>query len=167
MMGPTHLATGILASAALSADPAGLAVGMAASLLPDIDEPNSIISRKLPFISFFVSLFGHRKLTHSLLGLFLFSAPLFIFARQYFLIGGVAYLTHLVLDSLTPMGVPWLFPFGRNYSFSLGGTGGIAEGVYIVLLFVVGTVWGQQIFKPYIVSLTAEVAKLKSMLMFW
>ena len=37
------------------------------SLMPDIDEPNSSISHKLPFLSLFFSNIKHRTLTHNFL----------------------------------------------------------------------------------------------------
>ncbi|WP_051966249.1 metal-dependent hydrolase [Thermanaerosceptrum fracticalcis] len=162
MTGPTHLATGILITASLTSDPKGLAIGMVASLLPDIDEPGSMISRKIPIIPYIISLLGHRTITHSLIGLVLFSGFLFVYAKEYLMVGGVAYLSHLILDTLTPAGVPWFYPLGRNYSLGLFRTGGLTEALYLVLLFVAGAVWGPLLFKPYM----AQLANLKRMLMF-
>ena len=149
MTGPTHLATGILLAASLTNDPKGMAVGMVASLLPDIDEPGSMLSRKIPLIPYIIGLMGHRTITHSLLGLSIFSGFLFVYAKELLLVGVVAYLSHIVLDTLTPAGVPWLWPFGKNYSLNLFKTGGINEAIYLVLLFAAGAVWGPALFKPY------------------
>lgn len=149
MNGATHFATGILLSAALTTNPAGIVVGSLAALLPDIDEPNSMLSRKIPIIPHVVGFFGHRKITHSLLGVFLFSIPVWIWLSEYLLIFIAGYLSHLLLDTMTSMGTPWLFPVGKNYSLRLGVSGGWLEGIYIVCLFIVGSLWGQGLFAPH------------------
>jgi inner membrane protein len=148
--GATHLATGILISAAMTTNPVGIAIGAIAALLPDIDEPNSMISRKIPIIPHIIGFFGHRKITHSLLGAFLFSMPIFIWLPEYLTIFIAGYLSHLLLDTMTDMGTPWLFPVGRNFSLKLGVSGGWLESIYIVCLFVIGSLWGQELFSAHI-----------------
>jgi inner membrane protein len=128
MMGPTHLATGVLVSAAITTNPMGILVGAIASLLPDIDEPTSMISRRVPILPSIFAMFGHRKITHSLLGLFLFSLVVFFIAKEYLLVFMAAYLSHLILDSLTPMGVPWGYPIvPKHFSYGMGLSGGVIE----------------------------------------
>lgn len=148
--GATHLATGILLSSALTTNPIGIAVGALAALLPDIDEPNSMLSRKIPIIPHIVGFFGHRKITHSLLGAFLFSVPMFIWLPEYLTVFVAGYLSHLVLDSMTNMGTPWLFPIEKNFSLRLGVSGGWLEGFYIVCLFITGSFFGENLFMPHI-----------------
>lgn len=152
MMGPTHLATGLIVSAAITTNPLGLVVGAVAALLPDIDEPNSMISKRIPIIPHIIGAFGHRKITHSLIGLFLFSIPVYLFLpNEMLMVFIAAYLSHLVLDSLTMMGVPWGYPIiQRHFGLSLGRTGGIIEGVYILGLFIIGLFLGADFFSPHI-----------------
>lgn len=96
-------------------------------ITPDIDQPTAPFWRNLPIGSLFGRMFdrllgGHRFLTHSLLGLGLlgFAAHwLLVFLRPIlgainpgyvwwaFMIGMVS---HLVMDTLTKEGVPWLLP---------------------------------------------------------
>lgn len=94
---------------------------------PDIDQPTAPLWRNLPIGKYFGRLFddlsgGHRFLTHSILGLALFGFLahwLLIFLHPImhsvdirlvwwaFMIGMVS---HLVMDTLTKEGVPWLLP---------------------------------------------------------
>lgn len=96
-------------------------------ITPDIDQPTAPFWRNLPIGSLFgraidKGLGGHRFLTHSLLGLALFGLlakalltflhPLMLHVNSgyvwwAFIIGMVS---HLVMDTLTKEGVPWLLP---------------------------------------------------------
>jgi len=96
-------------------------------ITPDIDQPTAPLWRNLPVGKYFGRLVddlsgGHRFLTHSLLGLALFGFVahwLLIFLRPImgsvdidlvwwaFMIG---MLSHLIMDTLTKEGVPWLLP---------------------------------------------------------
>jgi membrane-bound metal-dependent hydrolase YbcI (DUF457 family) len=96
-------------------------------ITPDIDQPTAPLWRNLPeghFVGRFFGklLGGHRFVSHSLLGLALFgwlSNLLLHFLHPImshvditlvwyaFLIG---YISHLVMDTLTKEGVPWLLP---------------------------------------------------------
>lgn len=55
----------------------------------------------------------HRTWTHSILALFL-STLLLIYISLGILLG-VSYTTHLIADSFTKMGVPYLYPFRYKY----------------------------------------------------
>jgi inner membrane protein len=96
-------------------------------ITPDIDQPTAPLWRNLPVGKYFGKLFdelsgGHRFLTHSILGLVIFG-----FAGHWLLVFlhpimssvdiGLAWwafmigmLSHLVMDTLTKEGVPWLLP---------------------------------------------------------
>lgn len=109
-----------------------IAGGWLGGLMPDIDHPNSTISRYKVFgipifkpIAWLInSLFGHRGATHTLWALILTWAPFLLLPAfipsQYILtqlvsvlfgIGyAVGYLSHLLLDSLTPSGTPMFWP---------------------------------------------------------
>ncbi len=138
MTGRTHdLAAITLLGAVLAVHPIGsvsLATGLIAVLAnqiggiaPDIDQPTAPFWRNLPaegVIGRFVDklLGGHRFLTHSLLGggllavgayyLLVFLHPLMprvdnTLVWYAFLIG---LISHLLMDTLTKEGVPWLLP---------------------------------------------------------
>lgn len=94
---------------------------------PDIDQPTAPLWRNLPVGKYFGKVFddlsgGHRFLTHSILGLAIFgflARLLLVFLHPImgsvniglvwwaFMIG---MLSHLVMDTLTKEGVPWLLP---------------------------------------------------------
>jgi inner membrane protein len=99
---------------------------MIGGLAPDIDQPTAalwqrtrggnIIGRIIkPFLG------GHRYISHSLLGIFLFGfvLQLILNAMSSFLIVDmdvvwwafmIGFVSHLIMDSFTTEGVPWLFP---------------------------------------------------------
>jgi len=111
------LATGLVA----------LVSNLIGGIAPDIDQPTAPLWRNLPIGKYVGKTFdkflgGHRFLSHSLIGVFLFG-----FAYHYilqvlrpsfpnlnmsiiwwaFMIG---FLSHLIMDTLTREGVPWLLP---------------------------------------------------------
>jgi inner membrane protein len=103
-------------------------------ILPDIDQPTAPLWRLLPIGKFFGRGFdtligGHRFLTHSLLGGALFGLlgwwllqaihPLvptidMVIVWWAFMIGLVS---HLLMDSFTKEGVPWLLPIPVKFGF--------------------------------------------------
>jgi len=144
------LATGIIAVFA----------NLVGGITPDIDQPTAPLWRNLPVGKYFGKVFddftgGHRFLTHSLLGLAIFGFAahwLLVFLHPImhsvnidlvwwaFMIG---MLSHLVMDTLTKEGVPWLLPVPIRFglpplkAFRIT-TGKVVEtfGVFPLLLIV-------------------------------
>jgi inner membrane protein len=103
-------------------------------IAPDIDQPTAPLWRNLPVGHIFGKvtdkmLGGHRFLTHSILGLALFGglarlllnflSPLMPHTNTglvwwAFIIGMIS---HLVMDTLTKEGVPWLLPVPVKFGF--------------------------------------------------
>lgn len=103
-------------------------------IFPDIDQPTAPLWRNLPIGRHFGRLFsiltsGHRALTHSIVGVvitgFLLNAVLHFFQPVMtnvdiglvwwaFMIGVVS---HLIMDSFTREGVPWLLPIPIKFGF--------------------------------------------------
>jgi inner membrane protein len=103
-------------------------------ITPDIDQPTAPLWRNLPVGHIFGKIFdkvsgGHRFLTHSILGLIIFG-----FVIHWLLISlqpimknvNIGYvwwafmigmLSHLIMDSLTKEGVPWLLPIPVKFGF--------------------------------------------------
>lgn len=96
-------------------------------VLPDIDQPTAPLWRNLPIARIGGKVFGkmsggHRFLTHSLIGLALFGyASKLLLAFLHPLMTGVdttivwwafmvGMFSHLLMDSFTKEGVPWLLP---------------------------------------------------------
>ncbi len=110
-----------------------LAGNLIGGIAPDLDEPTSYLWNKIPAGSIFGRIVhpllgGHRMISHSLLGLWGFG----LFAK--FLLGKIGtvllvdmnivwwafmigYLSHLVMDTVTKDGVPWLFPIPIRIGF--------------------------------------------------
>lgn len=96
-------------------------------ITPDIDQPTAPLWRNLPVGKYLGKIFdkllgGHRFLTHSVLGLVLFGYLFhFLLIFLHPILGSVniglvwwAFMigmaSHLVMDTLTKEGVPWLLP---------------------------------------------------------
>ena len=129
MRTPNHIAGGLVITGFCSAlcgvnifsSPLSIGVMVIASLLPDIDHPKSIIGRSLKPVALAINRrWGHRTLTHSAVALV---CSTFLFALTEKGISGnttlalvyfFAYFSHLLLDMVTLMGVPLLYPFSKN-----------------------------------------------------
>lgn len=103
-------------------------------IAPDIDQPTAPLWRNLPIGRYFGRVFGalvggHRFFCHSLLGVALFGVATMMllkfltpimpnidtnFVWLAFMIGMI---THLLMDSLTKEGVPWLLPLPFKFGF--------------------------------------------------
>jgi inner membrane protein len=154
------------------------------ALVPDIDNARSTLGKRLGIISKGIQHFaGHRTIFHSILGLVLTGAVIWLaqfglgyLLLQFGLTGAahdlnvglapnewvasgaglgfvgllVGYFLHLVADSLTEGGVPWLFPSRVRYGFPPDRhwrfkTGTIAEPIVVVTLgvLVVVAAWAR------------------------
>jgi inner membrane protein len=158
-------------SMTLSTAIAAVLANLIGGITPDIDQPTAPLWRNLPVAGIFGRMFGrllggHRFLTHSILGLVAFGIAahwLLIFLQP--LLGAIntgfvwwSYMigmtSHLVMDTFTKEGVPWLLPipvkFGVPPLKSLRLTTGKALETFAVfpglLLFNAITTNGSLIF---------------------
>ncbi|MGB9791866.1 MAG: metal-dependent hydrolase [Thermacetogeniaceae bacterium] len=134
----THAAGGLIAGYLATGSLSCGAVAAAAALLPDVESSKSFVGRKLPGVSHAGSLVvGHRNATHSLLaalGVFLvgllfsktanFPVP-FVWAAF------IGYLSHLILDTFNPAGVPWFWPLKIRLRIPIVQTGGALERLIV------------------------------------
>lgn len=121
-------------SISLSTAIAAVIANQIGGITPDIDQPTAPFWRNLPAAGVFGRMFGkllggHRFLTHSILGLVLFGfAARALLAFLGPLLGAIdtglvwwAYMigmvSHLVMDSFTKEGVPWLLPIPIKFGF--------------------------------------------------
>lgn len=108
------------------------------SALPDIDMPRSRIGRKHRIVSSLLNvIFGHRGFIHTLFpafGLFalFYSLGSFIFGAAAFL----GYMSHLVLDMLTPDGIRLFYPFFDKTFRGFIRTSRFLEYVFFIALAV-------------------------------
>lgn len=106
---------------------AAVLANLIGGIAPDIDQPTAPLWRNLPIGSFFGRIFGkmaggHRFFTHSILGLGAMGYALHLVLAFFNpVLGGIdrgivwwAFMigafSHLLMDSLTKEGVPWLLP---------------------------------------------------------
>jgi inner membrane protein len=132
-------------------------------ITPDIDQPTAPFWRNLPIGGVFGKIVGrllggHRFITHSILGLFLFGwlswllltflSP--IMASIDIWIVWVAFmigmLTHLIMDSFTKEGVPWLLPIPIKFGFPpirrmRITTGKWIENFVVLPLLIIFNIW--------------------------
>ena len=111
-----------------------LGANMIGGIAPDIDQPTAPFWRNLPAMRIFGKFFGrllggHRFLSHSILGVFLFGVLFELLLRFLqpsipkidldvvwwsFMIG---FVSHLIMDTFTKEGVPWLLPLPWSFGF--------------------------------------------------
>lgn len=132
-------------------------------IAPDIDQPTAPFWRNLPVGRYFGRIFGalvggHRFISHSLIGLAVFGVGAIVllefirpllpnvelsFVWAAFMLG---IFSHLVMDTLTKEGVPWLLPL----PFKLGippirswriTTGKKMEMLVVLPLLIATTTW--------------------------
>ncbi|MBU4240777.1 MAG: metal-dependent hydrolase, partial [Actinobacteria bacterium] len=169
MLGHTHVAIAatttagamLISGASFTESLPVIAVAGLCALIPDIDEPNSKVGRKLLIISHIIKkLAGHRGATHSIYVAIIFSAITFTVglavwgtpALPYCLAAAWGYASHIYAgDAFTVSGVPWPgkaqnvgIPRNRfNRKFK---TGSAKETVLFTLLVVTGAAEGAALF---------------------
>ncbi len=162
------------AALVLRTDPPAYAypAAVAAAWLPDVDNPRStlgnglsrlknpvlnVLSRPLSWTlkttSFvLVRTVGHRTLTHSLLGVLLFSLAVWLLLGSFpnlslALVAG--YTSHVLADALNTRGVPLFWPAGKAFRLLPGGvrSGGAVE-VAVALVALAFTLYALLLLYP-------------------
>lgn len=79
--------------------------------------PTAVLGGIFPDFDFWLGL-EHRTVTHSTIAMAFLSMFMYFTAsnKMWALCFAIGYLSHLLLDSLTVMGVPWLYPNPKRYS---------------------------------------------------
>ena len=128
MMKRTHIAVGVAITAPIILNmnlPIVAGLGIIGAIAPDWD--------------FYIGL-EHRTLTHSLFALLVTTMPIYLFDSSLGFIWGVTYLSHILLDSLTVMGVPFLYPFIKERRRFMKFRTGDGEDYFIQLIAIYLTV---------------------------
>jgi inner membrane protein len=112
-----------------------LAILLFASLLPDIDSAHSLFGSKVKVVGF---AFRHRGIIHSILIMAVFGIILLIFTSNlyYLLAFIIGYLSHLMLDSLTPKGIPLFWPSKKRLNGTFKTTGFFDWFLLIIFLIL-------------------------------
>lgn len=144
MLAKTHLAFGFLT--ALLAYPflnAGnkfifFALVLLGALLPDIDQPNSKISNKIPIIPNIINFFSkHRGIFHTIFMAILIPGLIWYFAgRSYGIALFAGYLSHLITDGFTKSGISFLHPLSNLRLSGFIKTGGFGEHIIFAIILV-------------------------------
>ena len=152
MLGRTHIIGGLtVAAATISYTNMDLVSGVAfaglctvGSLLPDIDHPNSIIGKSVPFISKPLSkIFGHRKAFHAPATYALIAYAMLYYGVSPLITWGLMFgvASHLLLDMLTKGGVPLLWPIlPSKTKLTFASTGGGFEA-FCGFMMVLGSAY--------------------------
>lgn len=151
MLFKTHLAFGLLVGLIILpyANPSSkfmfLFVVIAASIMPDIDQPNSKISNQIPILPKLLSIFvKHRGIFHSIFFAILLSGLFWYFINHSYGVAFiVGYMSHLLIDGFTKSGINFLHPFGKLHLSGFIETGTTAEWIIflIILLGIVINFW--------------------------
>lgn len=145
MMYKTHLAFGFLIGllGIMLLRPANqilfIAIVVFASVLPDIDHPDSKMGRNIKIIGF---LFEHRGFFHSVFALVGFSIAMYLIFKTnvYAIAMLIGYGSHLIMDSLTIKGIMPLHPFTRMSVRGFIKTNSLAE-TFLFLVFIGVDIW--------------------------
>jgi len=114
-----------------------IAILLIASIIPDIDSYKSKIGKKIKPLSFLINIFlGHRGIFHSLFLLILISFVIAIVKTEPAIAFFIGYLSHLLLDSLTPEGVMFFYPFSKKRTKGFIRTGSLFENIFFFILII-------------------------------
>ena len=125
---------------------AGCAIG---SLFPDLDIPDSTISKYIPIIPHIINkIFGHRNFFHSPIFLLILYLLLSYFFPEYiFLIQGfsIGFMTHQLLDMFNKSGIPLFYPFTKKrfnlFSVKSGSKNELLIAMIVYLFFFTGFIY--------------------------
>lgn len=141
-------AAGLLITGHADIKTAVITAGVAgiSALLVDLDDPHSKLGRLVAPASWVVKVtVGHRGPLHSLAGagVVLLLASMFLKSGHAHLVPMVVagYLSHLVMDSLNPQGVPWLWPMKTRFGLPMVQTGSLLERLAVTPAMVLLVAW--------------------------
>lgn len=134
MLGSTHFVVGSLTGYLTGGVP-GAFVGGFSALLPDIDCPDSTVGKLVKPLSWLIkTILGHRTVFHS----FWIPLALYLLPAPYNIPIALGYLSHLLLDALTPEGIIPFWPVPFKFSLPLVRTGSFIETIVSLVLIVAG-----------------------------
>lgn len=142
MQGKTHLLIGMAAGLALSQPvtaPLGIILGGIGGLLPDIDHPNSSISRKLYPLRWLIFWLPHRTLTHSIWAALAMLLPALLI-HPLLICLWAGYTLHIAADMATQRGIPLLYPLTPLNCYLLPKPLRLLTGGAVEMLFRVGII---------------------------
>lgn len=119
------------------------------TLLPDLDNTNSVIGRKIKPFSYF---FRHRGFFHSLFAVFFFIVLFRVLSASDIMIFGfiLGYTSHIVMDAMTVRGITPFFPIINYRVKGFIKTSSLSELVvfFFMMVFIVIDVY----YKMFLVA---------------
>lgn len=122
------------------------------SIWPDLDKAGTHASNRHPILHSFFGLLGHRGVSHSALIPLISLVAVFLYRQVLFTNGilgylgfsiwlglSVGYLSHLMFDIITPMGVPLFAPLSFKY-YSILRLNNNRDGLFVLLFALILTV---------------------------
>ncbi len=134
---------------------------MIGGLAPDIDQPTAALWHRMRAGSIIGKIIqpllgGHRYISHSLVGVVLFGAfTKFVLeqSKSFLLVDMdviwwsfmIGFISHLIMDTFTHDGVPWLFPIPFRFGFPplkflRPHTGGVVEKSFIFPMLLIANI---------------------------
>lgn len=112
------------------------------ALLPDIDKPESKVgSRIKPVSNLIQAIFGHRGIVHTVWGMLILCGLFWFFVNKTYGIAlAVGFLSHLLIDGLTKMGINFLHPVARLHLSGFVETGTISETIVLVVIIALSVI---------------------------
>jgi inner membrane protein len=82
------------------------------ALINDIDHPSSFLGRYVFFLN--VGSQHRNAWTHSPVAVIVLALPILVYSKVFYIAFVLSSIGHIILDLLTPMGVPLLAPFRKD-----------------------------------------------------
>ena len=143
MKGYTHLAGGLVFGLLLNVPGYALPLTIVGAAFPDIDLKFSTLippkGKKKSLLTTHRGFTHHPLLVFALFTLWVYlekAFPQYHFYWQFLYGFWVGYLSHLVLDMLTPLGIPVGFSYYPRLKIPLMKTGGVGEKILLTLLVI-------------------------------
>jgi len=108
------------------------------SILPDLDEYSSKISKKLRPLSYITNLlFKHRSLFHSIWIPVILSSVFFSINQMISIAILAGYLSHLILDALTIKGITPLIPINKKIRGFIKVNSLLEDLIFYILVIII------------------------------
>lgn len=141
------------------------------SILPDIDEPTSIIGKHSFGLARIIKRhFGHRGITHSLFAWGLLTLVCFNQPTDFFIGISLGYLFHIIGDFFSVASVPLFLPFHkfrlRNMPFAYRADGKAEKLIeFLSIVSLLYCILAYRLYVPFIQSVFEWLQKILSLLL--
>jgi len=109
-------------------------------IFPDIDQPNSYISKRLKPVNALTRFAKHRGFFHSVWLIALVYVIVLYFAKPFMMYSNlflIGYFSHIFIDGFTVQGINFLHPFSKLHLSGFVETGSATEKLLALVLLLV------------------------------